>query len=262
MQVNGLKVLSNVKVSERYWHMIVDAKGITEEIEPGQFFNIKCAEESFPFLRRPFSIYRINKEEETIEFLYLVKGLGTIKMTEIKMGETIDIFGPLGEGFTLEKEWDTILLLARGVGIATLAALAQEAAKQNIKCVAILSARSNNDLLATETLQGFGAEVYKVTEEDGTSDVENVEKIMEKIFREHDVRAGFTCGSKRLSKLMQKVTREKNIPAQIALEEHMGCAMGVCYACVCDLKHEDGVVESVRVCKEGPVFDLDKVVLA
>lgn len=90
MQVNGLKVLSNVKVSERYWHMIVDAKGITEEIEPGQFFNIKCAEESFPFLRRPFSIYRINKEEETIEFLYLVKGLGTIKMTEIKMGETID----------------------------------------------------------------------------------------------------------------------------------------------------------------------------
>ncbi|MBO1003845.1 dihydroorotate dehydrogenase electron transfer subunit [Pseudogracilibacillus auburnensis] len=261
MQVNKLEVLSNVKVSERYWHMIVDSQELTNQIEPGQFFNIKCADDSFPFLRRPFSIYRINKEDGTIEFLYLVKGLGTVKLTEVKAGETVDVFGPLGVGFSLAKEWDTILLLARGVGIATLAALAQEAAKQNIKCVAILSARSNNDLLATETLQGFGAEVYKVTEEDGTSDVDNVEIIMEQIFKEHDVKAGFTCGSKRLSRLMQKVTQEKNIPAQIALEEHMGCAMGVCYACVCDVQHGDKI-ESVRVCKEGPVFDLDKVVLA
>lgn len=261
MKVNQLLVLSNEKVSERYWHMIVDAKGMTEDIQPGQFFNIKCSGDAYPFLRRPFSIYRINKDTETIEFLYLVKGLGTVEMTKINAGETVDVFGPLGVGFTLEKEWDTILLLARGVGIATLAALAQEAAKKNINCIAILSARSNNDLLATETLQGFGAKVYKVTEEDGTSDVANVERIIENIFDEYDVKAGFTCGSKRLSRLMQKMTRERNIPGQIALEEHMGCAMGVCYACVCDLQHENGI-ESVRVCKEGPVFELSKVVLA
>lgn len=261
MQVYNLEVLSNVKVSERYWHMVVDASGIEEEIRPGQFFNIKCADESFPFLRRPFSIYRINKAQKTIEFLYLIKGAGTVRLTEIKAEEKVDIFGPLGVGFTLKNEWDTILLLARGVGIATLAALAQEAAQQNVKCVAILSARSNNDLLATETLQGFGAEVYKVTEEDGTSGVDHVEKIIENICKEHDIKAGFTCGSKRLSRLMQKITRAKGIPGQIALEEHMGCAMGVCYACVCDLQHEDHV-ESVRVCKEGPVFDLDKVVLS
>lgn len=261
MQVYNLPVLSNEKVSDRYWHMVVDAAEIKEEIKPGQFFNIKCANESFPFLRRPFSIYRINKEEKTIEFLYLVKGLGTVRLTDIKAGDHVDIFGPLGVGFTLEKDWDTILLLARGVGIATLAALAQEAAQRNIKCVAILSARSHNDLLATETLQGFGAEVYKVTEEDGTSDVENVERIIEGIFKEHDIKAGFTCGSKRLSRLMQKVTKEKAIPGQIALEEHMGCAMGVCYACVCDLQYDDHV-ESVRVCREGPVFDLNKVVLS
>lgn len=261
MQVSNLNVLSNVKVSDRYWHMVVDAKGLTSQIKPGQFFNIKCVDESYPFLRRPFSIYRINQEEETIEFLYLVKGLGTKRLTDVKAKETIDIFGPLGVGFTLERKWDTILLLARGVGIATLAALAQEAAKKNIKCIAILSARSNNDLLATETLQGFGAKVYKVTEEDGTSDVSYVEELMEHIFSKYNVKAGFTCGSKRLSKLMQQMTKERQIPAQIALEEHMGCAMGVCYACVCDIK-DGNTIQSVRVCKEGPVFDLDKVVLS
>lgn len=261
MKINKLTILSNVQVSDRYWHMVVDAAEIVHDIEPGQFFNVKCADESFPFLRRPFSIYRINKEEGTIEFLYLVKGLGTVRLTDLRAGEKVDLFGPLGVGFTIEEDWDTILLLARGVGIATLAALAQAATQQGIKCVAILSARSENDLLATETLQGFGAEVYRVTEESGTSDVENVREIMEKIFTENDIKAGFTCGSRRLSRLMQEMTRERDISAQIALEEHMGCAMGVCYACVCDIEGDAGL-ESVRVCKEGPVFDLNKVVLS
>src|SRR5690625_58526 len=260
MYVKQLEILSNVKVSERYWHMVVDAEEFTSEITSGQFFNIKCIDESFPFLRRPFSIYRINQDTQTIEFLYLVKGLGTIRLTEKKIGEKLDVFGLLGVGFTIEKEWDTILLLARGVGIATLAALAQEAAEKNIQCVAILSARSKNDLLAAKTLQGFGAEVYKVTEEEGTSDVESVEKIMTKIYHDHDVNAGFTCGSKRLSKLMQRMTMERSIPAQIAVEEHMGCAMGVCYACVCDVEINNKI-EPLRVCKDGPVFELDKVVL-
>ncbi|MFB4167374.1 dihydroorotate dehydrogenase electron transfer subunit [Virgibacillus sp. JSM 102003] len=261
MKVNKLNVLSNVKVSDRYWHMKLDASSITELIKPGQFFNIKCGENDLPFLRRPFSIYRINKEEKTIEFLYLVKGQGTIELTDVVADETVDIFGPLGVGFELNPEWDTILLLARGVGIATLAALAQEAAEKNIKCVAILSARSNNDLLAAETLQGFGAQVYKVTEEDGTSDAEDVQQLVEQLLTENDIKAAFTCGSKRLSKLLQKVTKTNQIPSQIALEEHMGCAMGVCYACVCDIQEESGI-NSVRVCKEGPVFDLEKVVLS
>lgn len=260
MKINKLKIISNLRVSERYWHMVVEASDIVDDIEPGQFFNVKCSEESFPFLRRPFSIYRINKDERTIEFLYLVKGLGTIRLTDLKAGGEVDIFGPLGVGFTLNEDWDTVLLLARGVGIATLAALAQEATQKGIKCIAILSARSENDLLATETLQGFGAEVHRVTEEEGTSDVDNVRRIMTNIFEQNDIKAGFTCGSKRLSKLMQEMTRSRNVSAQIALEEHMGCAMGVCYACVCDIEGEQGL-ESVRVCKEGPVFDLDKVVL-
>lgn len=261
MEVNQLNILSNIQVSARYWHMVVEAPELVHHIEPGQFFNILCGEPTFPFLRRPFSIYRINKDEGTIEFLYLVQGAGTKKMTEFQTGEKVDILGPLGVGFTLEEEWETVLLLARGVGIATLAALAQEAANQHKKCVAILSARSHNDLLATETLQGLGAEVYKVTEEDGTSDVENVEKLIEQIVSEQKIDAAFTCGSKRLSKLMQQVTRKHSIPGQIALEENMACGMGACFACVCDIQDENETL-SVRVCTEGPVFDLEKVVMA
>lgn len=262
MKAHKLKVLSNVQFSKRYWHMVVDSSPIHEVIIPGQFFNIKCGtDDHFPFLRRPLSIYLINKKDQALEFLYLVKGVGTQRMTDIPNEGEVDIFGPLGQGFTLDQSWNTILLLARGVGIATLVALAQEAAEKNIRCVAILSARSHNDLLATETLQGFGAQVYKVTEEDGTSDPAHVRKLIDQIIATNDIKAAFTCGSKRLSKLLLEVVKEKQIPAQIALEEHMGCAMGVCFACVCDLKEEDNTIHSVRVCKEGPVFELEKVVL-
>lgn len=260
MTVRALKVLSNVQVSERYWHMVVDSSAVEEPVVPGQFFNIKCGNELDPILRRPFSIYRINKEEKTLEFLYLVKGVGTKKMTRIAEGEEADVFGPLGQGFSLKEEWSSIVLVARGVGIATLAALAQEAVESNVHCVAVVSARSHNDLLATDTLTQMGVIVHKVTEEDGTSGVDHVAELVKRIMKEHKTQALFTCGSKRLSRMTQQIAAEQNLPGQIALEEHMGCSMGVCYACVCDIKDGD-TTQSVRVCLEGPVFDLGEVVL-
>jgi dihydroorotate dehydrogenase electron transfer subunit len=259
MKLIQMKICSNQQVSERYWHMVVDASELHDEVWPGQFFQLRCGHDLNPFLRRPFSIYRINRREHTLEFLYLVKGAGTKRLTLMQAGERVDVFGPLGTPFTLQDGWDTILLLARGVGIATLAALAQDAAEKGVQAVAILSARSRNDLLAAETLQGFGAKVYHVTDEEGTSDVAAVHGLMESIIRDHPIKAAFTCGSKRLSRLLQKTTEKHAIPAQIALEEHMGCAMGVCFACVCELREGDQL-KTVRVCKEGPVFPLEKVV--
>lgn len=260
MNVHELKVISNEQISERYWHLVVDAKEMNANIEPGQFFHIHCGDNSLPFLRRPLSIFKINETSKTLEFLYVIKGIGTNKMTEITRGEKINMLGPLGKGFRLEREWKTILLLSRGVGVATLAALVHKAVQQNIHCFVIVSARNKDDLLATEGLREYGATVYTVTEEEKTSDVANVRRIINEITKTNEIDAGFTCGSNRLAHLMQSSMRAKSIPSQIALEEHMGCALGVCYACVCTIKHGEQI-ESVRICREGPVFDLAKVVL-
>lgn len=261
-----LKVLFNVQVSERYWHMKVEAGELARKMEAGQFFNIKCTpshQESYhPFLMRPFSVYRINPEEETLEFLYLTAGLGTFAMTEIKAGDRAEMLGPLGIGFTVNPSWKGILVLARGVGIATLAALVQKAAIENIPCTAILSARSQNDLLATEMLKSYGTTIHLVTDEDGSSDVERVERLMDEIFTTTEIEVGFTCGSNRLAKLMQRKLKERNLAGQIALEENMACGLGYCYACVCHLQENDGPVKAALICKDGPVFDLAKVVLS
>lgn len=256
-----LNVLSNVQVSARYWHMRLDTTPIDETIDPGQFFHVRCSETYMPFLRRPFSIYMINKHDNIIEFLYLVKGEGTAKLTKKVSGDQIDLFGPVGNGFTLPEQSKEILLIARGVGIATLAALAQDAYVKGINCTAILSARSKDDLLAADMLKEFGTNVYPVTEEDQTSDIESVEELMHYMMKKKNFNAIYTCGSKRLSRLSQRFAAYYDLQGEIALEEHMGCAMGACFACVCDIKEKDGSQKSVRVCLEGPVFPIEKVVL-
>ncbi|KHF39461.1 dihydroorotate dehydrogenase electron transfer subunit [Halalkalibacter okhensis] len=260
MKTHQVKILTNLQVSDRYWHMKVDLSEINLTVQPGQFFNIKCDQNVYPFLRRPLSVYRIDNEEKTLEFLYLVKGIGTKRMTNLKKSTNVDIFGPLGVGFRLREEDETILLLARGVGVATLAALAYAAARNGKKVHAILSARHEDDLLATEFLESIGVIIYKVTDEVGNSDVTKVEALIKKISLYSKIDSLYTCGSKRLAKIIQKIAKRDNIPGEIALEEHMGCAMGVCFACVCDIRVGDKI-KSVRVCHEGPVFPIEKVIL-
>jgi dihydroorotate dehydrogenase electron transfer subunit len=240
--------------------MKVDTSSISETVEPGQFFNLLCSDSIYPFLRRPLSVYRIDSKNKTLEFLYLVKGLGTKKMTELKAGGHVDIFGPLGTGFQLKPSEHNLLLVARGVGIATLAALAYKAVEENKQVIAILSARSQNDLLAADYLTSIGVKVYKVTDDQGTSDVKEVEKLLNRLLAENEIHSLYTCGSKRLSRLMQQIAIREGLPGEIALEEHMGCAMGVCFACVCNIK-DGNETKSVRVCVEGPVFPLEQVVL-
>ncbi|WNS76563.1 dihydroorotate dehydrogenase electron transfer subunit [Bacillus sp. DTU_2020_1000418_1_SI_GHA_SEK_038] len=260
MESRQVRIISNVKVSDRYWHMIVDTSGMKETVEPGQFFNLLCDDGLYPFLRRPLSVYRINSDSNTLEFLYLTKGIGTKKMTELHAGGKIDIFGPLGTGFKINDSEQAILLLARGVGIATLAALAYKAIDYNKRVIAILSARSQNDLLAADFLTSIGVTVFKVTDEEGTSEVTKVEKLVNRILIEYEIHALYTCGSKRLARLMQNVAKREGLPGEIALEEHMGCAMGVCFACVCNI-YDGNEIKSARVCVEGPVFPLEQVVL-
>ncbi|GGE27524.1 dihydroorotate dehydrogenase B (NAD(+)), electron transfer subunit [Pullulanibacillus camelliae] len=254
-----LKVVFNQQVSQRYWHLCLDASSIQEDIKPGQFFNIFCSDYSTePFLRRPFSLYHFDKMH--LEFLYAIKGVGTKALTHYQKGDTLNVLGPLGQFFQLPKNTREILLLARGVGIATLAALAYEAYERGIKVVGVLSARTNDDLVIADTLQSLGMVIYKVTDENKTSDIENVMERLSFILKQRTIDAVYTCGSRRLTRLLQRVSSEYGIYGEVALEENMGCSVGVCYACVCQIKEKEDS-QSVRICREGPVFPLEKVLV-
>jgi dihydroorotate dehydrogenase electron transfer subunit len=205
------------------------------------------------------SVYRVDKVNSRIEFLYKSEGRGTRGMAMLKAGDEFNIAGPLGVGFKLEPSWKNIVVLGRGVGLATLAPLSQLAAEHGVAVTAILSARNPSVVMSKELFEQLGARTITVVDSDNSSAVENVETILEDLVASGKADAFFTCGSNRLLKLMQRLGKKHNIPGQVAMEQLMVCGFGACYVCVRTFQ-VDGKRVLKRVCRDGPVFNMQEAV--
>jgi len=254
------KIVSNFWVNPEYKHLIVKASPKQLAAKPGQFFNILCPspDDGDLWLRRPQSIYSIDREGGNLEFLYKCVGRGTRGMATFEAGDACNMVGPLGIGFSLKDSWKNIVVLGRGVGLATLGPISQLAAENGVGVTAILSARSP-ELVMADDLFGKVGEVIRVLDSDGTSAVENVEAILERLIAGKKADGFYTCGSNRLMFLMKALGKKHGIPGQVAMEQIMACGLGPCYVCVRTFE-VDGHKELRRVCIEGPVFDLQECV--
>ena len=251
-------ILKHDWVNSEYKHLIVEASPKALAVRPGQFFNLLCPSPDVGelWLRRPQSVYRIDREQGRIEFLYKCVGRGTRGLATLKTGEKLNMVGPLGVGFTLRPEWKNLVVLGRGVGLATMAPISQLAAENGAAVAAILSARSPEFALAADLFAKVG-EVMPVLDSDGTSAVKNVEAILRRLIAERRADAFYTCGSNRLMQLMKRLGKEHGIPGQVAMEQVMACGLGPCYVCVRTFE-VNGHKELRRVCIDGPVFDLQE----
>jgi dihydroorotate dehydrogenase electron transfer subunit len=251
------EVISNDAVNPEYRHLVLRANGPALNAKPGQFFNIECPSTEYgsPYLRRPMSVFKAAPDLERVEFLYKVTGIGTRAMATLCIGARLRIFGPLGNGFRLEKHWKHIVVVARGVGLATVAPLAEAAAERGIQVTAVLSARSTALLMSADRFAAAGAQVEPVTDEDMSGHPQQIEQFLRGLIERERVDAFFTCGSNRLLVLLKRLGREFDIPGQVALEQQMACGMGMCFCCVRNFQTADGI-EQRRVCFEGPVFEL------
>lgn len=250
-------VLKNEPVNEEYYHLVVRCSPEAAAAQAGQFFQLLCPHsgEAQPFLRRPMSVYGMNPQTRELEFLYKVTGAGTRGLATLRPGDQLDVFGPLGTGFTFDPSWRSIVAVGRGAGLATLAPLARSAKERGIHVTAILSARRPDLLVSVDLFQSFGAEVITVTDARQTSGPANVERILRSLIAENRCDAFFTCGSSRLMRVQQRLAHEFDLPGQVAMEQQMACGIGLCYCCVRDF-NVDGEIVSRRVCWDGPVFDL------
>lgn len=255
------EVLSHQWVNDEYKHLVVTASPKAMMVRPGQFFQILCPspDEGDLWFRRPQSIYAIDRLNQRLEFLYKCVGRGTHGLATLEAGDKCNIVGPLGVGFTLEPGCSNIVVLGRGVGLATLAPISQLAGDHGVGVAAILSARNPDYLLSQERFEKIGATIVPVTDTEGTSDVGNVEQILRGLIAEGKADAFFTCGSNRLFQLMKRLGKEFDIPGQIAMEQVMACGLGPCYVCVRTFE-VNGEKVLRRVCIEGPVFDLQEAV--
>jgi dihydroorotate dehydrogenase electron transfer subunit len=253
-------VLRNDWVNGRYKHLQLEADAPLTGARAGEFFNLLCPQhgKDRPFLRRPMSVYAARPGEGRIEFLYKVTGPGTRSLAGLRPGDTLNAVGPLGRGFTLDPAWRRVLVLARGVGLATMAPLVPLAGSRGTTVTAVLSARAPDDLMRDEFVQGSGIEVHAVFDSDGSSALDRVRPLLRRLIEAERPDMLYTCGSARLLALAQNLCREYDLRGEAALEQQMACAFGVCLCCVRDFEAAGERVHR-RVCCEGPVFDLAQV---
>lgn len=254
-------IKSNKPVEANYRLLVLDAPLEILDCEPGQFFHLLCpvSSEFQPYLRRPMSIYGYYPEKGELHFLYKVTGEGTRAMATMEPGQKFSVLGPLGHGFEILPDWQNLLLVARGVGLATLAPLALKASRLKANLTAICSARSEQYLLSLDYFRDLGVNVIPVTDDKGTSTPENLRAIITDLIATNGIDAMYTCGSNRILKLLQEIGKLHDVPGQIALEQQMACGIGMCQCCVRAF-NRNGTIVNERVCREGPVFDLQEAI--
>jgi len=185
--------------------------------------------------------------------LLTIVGKGTRWLSQRKTGESIDIFGPLGNGYSIHPGSHNLLLMAGGIGVAPLVSLAQQAPKQGCSATLLLGAPTASQLYPKNLLP---PKVKLITAtEDGTTGKRGVVTDLLPDFTGWADQV-FACGPVGMYKTMAALSEQlpKLKSAQISLEVRMGCGLGVCYGCT--VKTKSGLKQ---VCKDGPVFNLDDI---
>ncbi len=315
-----LKVLDNRVWCKDHYLMSLDApKGVSLDIRPGQYFHVICdpegsqESEAYPLtLRRPFSIHGtqhtgftrgllsksgeipieirdiLDREISSINILYKVIGSGTKILSEkVHKGSILDVIGPCGNGFHLGEEQYSIII-AGGIGIAPLVALAEELRYRNKKLyvyfgtlniellkLALTRSDSAPDLSYSNGSVGFIDKVQKDFKEIGVEEVKictyestlGEEKFITELLKK-DLKNGrfpnkdtriYACGPRGMLKSVAEIAADFSIECEVLLEERMACGIGTCLSCTCEVISKDGGITRKRVCADGPVFSSSEI---
>ncbi len=245
-------IVSNIELMPGYHLIRIEAPEIARDSLPGQFITIGCGHDFI--LRRPLSIHRADNSNQ-ISILFAVVGAGTYWLSQRHEGEKLDLLGPLGNGFSVQPSSKKLLLAAGGIGIAPLVFLAQKALKDGRFIKLILGARTKDGLYPVELLPK-GIETLITTEDGSDGDKGKVTDALPGYVDWAD--QIYACGPLAMYQSIAKQREKWNgkPPVQASLEVRIGCGMGACFGCSIKTKHG-----MKRVCHDGPVFNLDEVIL-
>ncbi len=228
-------------------HLIwLESPQIAAIARPGQFIMVRCGEDAL--LRRPLSVHQIDGGKMAL--LVAIVGKGSRWLSQRQIGDTIDIFGPLGNGFSINPASKNLLLVAGGIGIAPLYFLAQEALRKEYSVTLLYGTANVQRYPVSPDIKLVAAT------EDGTVGHRGLitDLLPDYVDRADQV---FACGPIAMYRDMALKKRELKLdgkPVQVSLEVRMGCGRGICYGCT--IKTKLGLK---KVCQDGPVFDLDDI---
>jgi dihydroorotate dehydrogenase electron transfer subunit len=268
------EILENVEVTTGTMRLTAVESDIAAASRPGQFVNVLCGECMDPLLRRPFSIYTVNKERGEFSLLYQVKGRGTVLLAQKEAGAKLDVVGPIGRPFDIDPaENIEHILVGGGCGVVPLLFLADVLTDETkSKVTVLIGAQNAGAILCASEFVGRDLPVQLSTD-DGSAGRQG---LVTDTLVEHlgSMPPGiqpriYSCGPHVMLKAIAHIADRNKIPCQVSLESAMACGFGVCMGCVVKTKASEcpecGQVyctdcggnenwEYKRVCVDGPVF--------
>ena len=230
---------------------------IADEARPGQFISV-YSQDGSRLLPRPISICEADPDEGRLRIVYRIAGKGTDEFSKYVSGDSIDIMGPLGNGFPVEKaEGKKVFLMGGGIGVPPILELAKQMQCEEKQIV--VGYRDAHTFLKEEFEQN--GTLYISTEDGSVGTKGNVMDAIREQSLDADII--FACGPTPMLRAIKAYAEEKKIECYISLEERMACGIGACLACVCQSKDVDhhSNVHNKRICKDGPVFLAEEVEL-
>ena len=280
MRLVGAELLNAREILPGQWLQTYHAPALATGSRAGQFVHVRTGDLSGFVLRRPFSINTADPASGTITIHFRTVGRGTEWFTHLRPGDTIDMLGPLGRPFEVDPRSQHLLLIAGGLGMAGVRALADEAIRDGRQVTLLFGAASFRDVYPTSLLPD---EIeYVVATDDGSMGHHGF--VTELVPRyESWADQAFACGPEPMLQALARLaaTRRarmgvaslgrkrgagKAAPTgssaarrkaflQVSMEQRMGCAVGACLGCV--VMGSSGTPQ--RVCREGPVFASDEI---
>jgi dihydroorotate dehydrogenase electron transfer subunit len=253
--VSDFSLIRNTKISDNYFVLELKCPHALPPINPGQFVEVLVPDSAETYLRRPFSVYDVNYETNTISLLIKILGKGTLKLSECKPGTIINMVYPLGNSFSI-LHGKRSLLVGGGVGIAPMLMLSRELKKNNGVVTILIGGRSSKEIIEPEKYSHCDS--VEITTDDGSMGFKGLithhplfttEKITEFDYI-------YACGPDIMMKSVASIAAKNKIEIELSLENTMACGVGACLCCVVET-HEG----NLTTCVDGPVFNANRLKL-
>jgi len=247
------QIVSKTRLNDTTVRMVLSVGDMARasDTRPGQFVHIKCGDSLL--LRRPISVCEWTEGEagDTVTIVFEIRGEGTAWLARRPEGHSVDVLGPLGNGF--EAEDGPCLLVGGGIGVPPMLGCAGAGGGTSS---AILGFRSKDRAILLDEFRRACADCLVATDDGSLGYHGFVDALVRReLGKGRRYKAVLACGPKPMLKSVAKAAAEFGVPCQVSMEERMACGVGACLGCA--VKMADGTMK--RVCADGPVFDAREV---
>lgn len=242
-----------LELQDHIYLLKVYSPELTSKIRPGQFLNIRVSERVFPLLRRPFSVCDVDGDH--LYLMFNIMGEGTNMLAHKPIGSTLDILGPLGNGFNFEGDYDTAVIVAGGLGAAPFPFLTRMLdGKKNI--LTFIGGRTKSDVITYNFKN-----VEKASDDGSVGFKGNVVQLLEKNLEQLKSQRIklFACGPTAMLRVLKDFCLKYEFDCEASTECAMACGFGICQGCPIESTSEKD--HYLLVCKDGPVFNIKDVVI-